>query len=228
MFDGVSANRPSPVVVRVWLGAADDSISFWEFQTEIGLAQGKLSIGNHEVGRFHEVAIAPGQHVVWLSRRSSRLDVLIDPGPEPTRPRWTTVHRYTRDMIREDPDGLYLIGDNEARDGFGGQAREARGEPNALGIPTKRSPGRSYPDFWSDATLASNVAAIDYALKLVREELEGGRPIVVPAEGIGTSRAELHQRAPQTLAFLQRRLGELEQLANAMDGAGPPVLTRVG
>jgi hypothetical protein len=50
---------------------------------------------------------------------------------------------YRRDL-RANPESLYLFGDNTKRVGIGGQAREMRGEPNAVGIATKNAPG-SYP-----------------------------------------------------------------------------------
>ena len=43
--------------------------------------------------------------------------------------------------IRAHPCRLYGFGDNHLeRKGYGGQARECRGEANAIGIPTKRAP----------------------------------------------------------------------------------------
>jgi len=54
---------------------------------------------------------------------------------------WTTEvmpilyqDQIKRDDLRAHPDRIYLFGDNVARQGRGGQAKEMRGEPNALGI----------------------------------------------------------------------------------------------
>ena len=44
----------------------------------------------------------------------------------------------TRDKIKENPDVLYLFGDKLLRKGLGGQAKEMRGEPNTLGIVSKK------------------------------------------------------------------------------------------
>ncbi len=49
------------------------------------------------------------------------------------------IKKYTRAYIRAHPDWLFVFGDNMMRRGFGGQAAEARGEPNAIGIATKRA-----------------------------------------------------------------------------------------
>ena len=47
--------------------------------------------------------------------------------------------------LRANPDVLYLFGDNVLRVGFGGQAKEIRGEPNAVGVRTKHRPNM-HPD----------------------------------------------------------------------------------
>ncbi len=62
--------------------------------------------------------------------------------------------RITRQMVREHPDRLFVFGDNLARVGYGGQAREMRDEPNAVGIPTKKLPTMTEGAFFSDADVA--------------------------------------------------------------------------
>ena len=52
------------------------------------------------------------------------------------------VKLYTRKDIQADRSKVYIFGDNFARYGRGGQARECRGELNCIGIPTKRSPNK--------------------------------------------------------------------------------------
>jgi len=49
-------------------------------------------------------------------------------------------HKIYRKDLKNNPDVLYLFGDNLVQKGFGGQAKEMRGEPNAEGIPTKKLP----------------------------------------------------------------------------------------
>ena len=50
------------------------------------------------------------------------------------------IDRYTRALIQSNPTALFVFGDNLKRIGYGGQAGEARGCLNAIGIPTKVSP----------------------------------------------------------------------------------------
>lgn len=61
------------------------------------------------------------------------------------------VQHYFRAEIQADHASYYVFGDNFARKGYGGQAGEARNEPNAIGIPTKRNPGWAEKDYLTDA-----------------------------------------------------------------------------
>ncbi len=44
-----------------------------------------------------------------------------------------------REDVRAEPDKIFLFGDNLKESGYGGQAKEMRGEANARGIPTKKN-----------------------------------------------------------------------------------------
>jgi hypothetical protein len=57
--------------------------------------------------------------------------------------RLVIVKRYERADIRAYPGVLVTFGDNLERLGLAGQAGAARGEPNAVGIPTKHGPWRT-------------------------------------------------------------------------------------
>jgi hypothetical protein len=121
-----------------------------------------------------------------------------------------TMKWITRAFVREHRDRIFLYGDNLARQGFGGQAAAMRGEPNVVGIPTKKLPSNSKNAFFTDAEFEQNKAAIDQAferLTLVSTSRE--QVIVIPANGLGTGRAQLENRAPLTFAYLQKRLGDL-------------------
>jgi len=50
-----------------------------------------------------------------------------------------------RSMLQADPEARFVFGDNAERWGLGGQAKEMRGEPNAIGVATLWSPGQFYP-----------------------------------------------------------------------------------
>lgn len=112
------------------------------------------------------------------------------------------IKRYTRDQIKSQPLKLFIFGDNCVREGFGGQAKEARGEPNSAGIRTKRAPTYKPQDFFNDAHLALSMQWIIEDLARVVEHLQEGGVVVWPADGIGTGIADLHKNAPVTLAFI--------------------------
>ncbi len=120
----------------------------------------------------------------------------------------------TRDFVRANPDTIFLFGDNLEQRGFGGQAAAMRDEPNAIGIPTKKSPSYADGAFFTDNEFEQNKAAIDLAFaKIATAVTDATYAIVIPASGLGTGRAELDKRAPRTFAYLQGRLAELSDLS---------------
>lgn len=120
------------------------------------------------------------------------------------------VRFITREYVRANRDKLFLFGDNLERRGFGGQAASMRGEPNVIGIPTKRSPSYASRAFFTDEEFDRNKDAIDRAFVELAKAVSGEiRAIVIPSAGLGTGRAQLDKRAPRTFAYLQSRLDEL-------------------
>ncbi len=116
----------------------------------------------------------------------------------------------TREYVRANPGKLFLFGDNLEQRGFGGQAAAMRGEPNALGIPTKKEPNYKESAFFIDLEFDKNKAAIDAAFaQVINAVTDSIRVIVIPSEGLGTGRAQLDRGAPLTFAYLQKRLAEL-------------------
>ena len=89
-----------------------------------------------------------------------------------------------------------------------------RGEPNTIGIPTKKSPSYGANAFFTDNEFERNKAAIDLAFaKLAKAVTDATQAIVIPANGLGTGRAELDKRAPRTFIYLQSRLADLSDLS---------------
>lgn len=111
----------------------------------------------------------------------------------------------TRDMLMAERATLFVFGDNLARWGKGGQAAAMRDEPNAVGLPTKRSPYA----FLTDRDLGSIKEATKRDIKRLEFQLIGGGVVVWPAAGIGTGRAELAARAPAVLVFYEALLMRL-------------------
>ena len=122
--------------------------------------------------------------------------------PEVKAQTFETVKMYSVADVQANPDKIYIFGDNTEGWGKGGQAI-IRDESNAFGISTKDSPNQ----FMSDDNFEANKARIDADIAAIKAD---GRPIVFPEDGIGTGRADLENKAPQTWAYLQERLEELK------------------
>lgn len=97
------------------------------------------------------------------------------------------------DLVHE-RDTLFVFGDNLERRGFGGQAREMRGEPNAVGLPTKWVPSMQPSAFLTDDDLPLFLEVI--SPDVVRLIQHNGI-IVWPSAGIGTGLARLAEHAPR-------------------------------
>lgn len=118
--------------------------------------------------------------------------------------------RIYRDDLKANPTVLYIFGDNEIRVGLGGQAKEMRGEPNAVGVATLATPGI----YWKPDDTVRQCAVIDADLQRVFDHVAKGGHVVYPLDGIGTGLAHLEESAPLTFAHLQKRITELAYIAN--------------
>ncbi len=113
--------------------------------------------------------------------------------------------RITREDVRSKKEKTFLFGDNLTGRGFGGQAKEMRGESNAVGIPTKKAPDNKPGSFFTDKEFTENKRAIDEAFKRIPENAN----LVIPKDGIGTGLARLAETAPQTFAYLNEKLAAI-------------------
>lgn len=113
--------------------------------------------------------------------------------------------RVTRADVQANQDKIFIFGDNLSGKGFGGQAKEMRGERNAVGVPTKKAPSNLPQSFFSDKELAENKRAIDEAFGKIPTD----KIIVLPRAGIGTGLAQLQEKAPQTFAYLNEKFAEI-------------------
>lgn len=111
--------------------------------------------------------------------------------------------------LRANPKAVYLFGDNLLRVGLGGQAKEMRGEPNAIGIATKVSPGMLPEDFFSDDLYDTYAKTLIEDFEPAFRAAEAGKLIVVPHDGLGTGLSELPTRAPRLNKVLLDKLTEL-------------------
>lgn len=119
------------------------------------------------------------------------------------------VDWYTSEQITADEDAgiYYVFGDNAERRGFGGQAKEARGHINSIGVVTKMRPEHGTPKcYLHDENFFQNVAVINGDLDIVQRRLREGKIVCWPSAGIGTDRAMLKSYAPRTLEYINMAL----------------------
>lgn len=129
---------------------------------------------------------------------------------------------YRSDLRANQGKAIYLFGDNLLRVGYGGQAKEMRGEPNAIGIPTKRRGSMESDAFFSDSTLDANIQAIIAPVLEALKMACAGYVIIITSDGLGTGLARLPELAPTTNEFL---LDCLAMLGKARPGIHPARLT---
>lgn len=105
-----------------------------------------------------------------------------------------------RSDLRSNPDKRYVFGDNVRRVGLGGQAKEMRGEPNAIGVVTKWSPSMLKKAFFDDSAECWEYVVND--LITVQDALNQGLTVVVPSDGIGAGLSRLPELAPQLYDYI--------------------------
>lgn len=118
-----------------------------------------------------------------------------------------------RQDLQENPDVLYVFGDNAERQGLGGQAKEMRGEHNAVGIRTKRAPNNRPSAFFSEDPddVAEQNAWIAEDFEAIYEHLDQGGTVVVPADGVGSGLSRLKEVSPSSWDFLCEQMDRLKE-----------------
>lgn len=112
----------------------------------------------------------------------------------------------TREVVTINRNFLFIFGDNDMRCGYGGQAKDMRGERNTHGIRMKKAPSMSRGSFYTDYTEAErtyNKNTIGADLTAMDIKSQQYDAIVFPTKGIGTGMAQLHENAPSTYLWLK-------------------------
>jgi len=112
-----------------------------------------------------------------------------------------------------EPIKIFVFGDNDQRSGFGGQAKEMRGEPNTIGVRVKKAPSMDNGSFYTDEEYESNVRKIAEDLEHLYK-VAYGKTIVFPTNGVGTGMAMLNRTAPRTFAYLTLALKQMFNINN--------------
>jgi hypothetical protein len=118
------------------------------------------------------------------------------------------VITYSRHIARKDcqnnKNAIFIFGDNDERKGYGGLAKELRGEPNAIGIRVKKKPTREPDAYYTDDELETNISKITEDINKVIDWINEGKydTIVFPYNGIGTGLADMERKCPETFKYM--------------------------
>ena len=119
--------------------------------------------------------------------------------------------RYDRYTIQNNPNKIFVFGDNMERRGLGGQAREARGERNTVGIPTKWKPDSTQDAYFRDSDFGFVRPVIAGEFRKLYWYRREGYTIVWPTNGIGTGRARLREFAPRIAGYIDEVWGLIQK-----------------
>ena len=108
------------------------------------------------------------------------------------------VKWFTEELVKSNPDCVFIFGDTLLKVGKGGQAI-IRDHFNAYGIPTKKHPSMSQNSFFYDSEYDDNCQIILSAIDNIPKNFS---QIVFPIDGLGTGLAKLNVTAPKTYKFL--------------------------
>lgn len=128
---------------------------------------------------------------------------------------------WTREQVAQQQDKVFLFGDNtndRVSTHYVPSSTQAviRGLPNAIGIDTKKNRGTSAQSYFTNADFNQFKAQVDSAIDQARAT---GRTIVIPADGIGTGKAMLKEKAPKCFEYLQNELQKLKTPSQNLDNS---------
>lgn len=138
--------------------------------------------------------------------QSDPLSISIKPGVEEFKGFWN------RQQVASQTDKVFLFGDNtndRTVTKYIPSSTQAviRGLPNAIGIDTKKDRGTSVNSYLTDSDFNWFKNHVDNQIQLAKNS---GKTIVIPADGIGTGKAMLKEKAPKLFEYLQQELNKLK------------------
>ena len=108
---------------------------------------------------------------------------------------------WSLDDVINNPNKIFVYGDNNARFGKGGQAI-IRDLENTIGLRTKKGPNNRSVAFYNDSEFTSNCKKIFDDVIDIKSKLVSGYNIVFSNGGYGTGLANLKEKAPNTFIYL--------------------------
>ena len=112
---------------------------------------------------------------------------------------------FSVEDCNNNPDKIYVFGDNLIHKGKGGQAiiRDCR---NTYGIPTKRLPSMDEDSFFNDDF--DEYEAVKSAIEklIILKHSRKDTTFVFPKDGLGTGRAEMNIQSPKLFKYMNKLL----------------------
>lgn len=117
--------------------------------------------------------------------------------------------KWSLQDTEDNPNRLFIFGDNLAHVGTGGQAciRYSRAK-NAYGIPTKKCPTMSNNCFFTDDEFEDNIASILDAIENI--PFDKYDEIAIPSNIWGSGLAQMHIKCPKTFSFVKKLYNNLK------------------
>ena len=113
----------------------------------------------------------------------------------------------TRQDLKDNPDKIFLFGDNEQRSGYKGQAKEMRGMDNSIGIITKRYPSNYASSFLTDKDFNRIKELIDKDFASIPDNIV----VVIPTNGLGSGLARLDKTSPLLFEYIRNKIKQLSK-----------------
>lgn len=165
----------------------------WEKGKHAGFLRNKQIIdAADEVIAFTNGSAGTANSIELANKQNKK--VLIIPFKENYSPTISFEKRFNMKLCNENPNSIYVFGDNLLKKGKGGQA-VIRDCENAFGIPTKRLPSMNSESFFSDKD--EELEAVKSSLRDLYKLLLSGKHIVFPIDGLGTGLADMQNKSPK-------------------------------
>lgn len=124
------------------------------------------------------------------------------------------MERISRKDLRNNPNALFVFGDNCERKGYGGLARECRDEPNAIGVRTKYLPEKSNEAYFSDADFHDVLDMLDEDFRPAVAKLAKGGIVVFPTARLGSGLSAMPEKCPRIYQYLCDYVDNMHELFN--------------
>ena len=98
--------------------------------------------------------------------------------------------------LQRNPATFYVFGDNLEAKGAGGQVKDIRGEPNAIGWITKKKATHKVGSYLTNKDLEVFIQHQALTIRTIETLLERGRVVVFPEDRLGSGLAKLEESSP--------------------------------